>query len=69
MSPVGAASRRNASTLRMGATWLHGLGGRDGDLRIPLSHTDGHMLIVGVTGAGKTRTFDLLVTHFSKMAA
>ncbi|WP_295413008.1 conjugative transfer system coupling protein TraD, partial [uncultured Thiodictyon sp.] len=48
---------------RMGATWLHGLGGRDGDLRIPLSHTDGHMLIVGVTGAGKTRTFDLLVTQ------
>ena len=48
---------------RMGATWLHGLGGRDQDLRIPLSHTDGHMLIVGVTGAGKTRTFDLLVTQ------
>ena len=48
---------------RMGATWLHGLGGRDQDLRIPLAHTDGHLLIVGITGAGKTRTFDLLVTQ------
>ncbi len=47
----------------MGATWIHGLGGRDQDLRVPLEHIEGHLLIVGTTGAGKTRAFDLLVTQ------
>ena len=50
-------------TQRMGATWIHGLGGRDQDLRVPLEHIEGHLLIVGTTGAGKTRAFDLLVTQ------
>ena len=48
---------------RMGATWIHGLGGRDQDLCVPLEHIEGHLLIVGTTGAGKTRAFDLLVTQ------
>ncbi|WP_295590479.1 conjugative transfer system coupling protein TraD [uncultured Lamprocystis sp.] len=47
----------------MGATWLHGLGGRDRDVRVPLEHIEGHLLVVGTTGAGKTRLFDLLVTQ------
>ncbi len=48
---------------QLGTHWLHGLGGRDAEVQVPLSHLDGHLLIVGVTGAGKTRTFDLLVTQ------
>ncbi|WP_020503512.1 conjugative transfer system coupling protein TraD [Lamprocystis purpurea] len=48
---------------RMGATWIHGLGGRDQNLCVPLEHIEGHLLIVGTTGAGKTRAFDLLVTQ------
>ncbi|MGD8275804.1 MAG: type IV secretion system DNA-binding domain-containing protein, partial [Thiohalocapsa sp.] len=48
---------------RIGATWLHGMGGRDREAQIPLEHTEGHMLVVGTTGAGKTRLFDLLVTQ------
>ncbi|MFZ0789790.1 MAG: conjugative transfer system coupling protein TraD, partial [Chromatiaceae bacterium] len=48
---------------RLGATWIHGLGGADQEIRVPLSHTEGHLLVVGTTGCGKTRLFDLLVTQ------
>ena len=48
---------------RLGATWIHGIGGADREVRIPLEHTEGHLLIVGITGCGKTRLFDLLVTQ------
>jgi len=48
---------------RMGATWIHGLGCGDHDMLVPLEHTEGHLLIVGTTGCGKTRLFDLLVTQ------
>jgi conjugal transfer pilus assembly protein TraD len=47
----------------MGAQWIHGLGETEQDIRVPLSHVEGHMLVVGTTGAGKTRLFDLLVTQ------
>jgi conjugal transfer pilus assembly protein TraD len=32
-------------------------------VRLPLAHAEGHLLVVGTTGAGKTRLFDLLVTQ------
>ena len=48
---------------RLGAHWIHGLSDREQEIRLPLSHTEGHLLVVGTTGAGKTRLFDLLVTQ------
>ena len=48
---------------RLGADWIHGLGERERAVRLPLVHTEGHLLVVGTTGAGKTRLFDLLVTQ------
>jgi len=48
---------------RMGALWIHGLSDYDKDIMQPIGHSDGHTLIVGTTGAGKTRLFDLLVTQ------
>lgn len=48
---------------RMGATWIHGLEPSEAPVLQPLQHTSGHTLIVGTTGAGKTRTFDLLITQ------
>ncbi|MGN1393016.1 MAG: conjugative transfer system coupling protein TraD [Succinivibrionaceae bacterium] len=33
------------------------------DIHIPLKFLDGHTLIVGTTGAGKTRLFDLLISQ------
>lgn len=46
-----------------GARWIHGLGDEEKDVFQPLSHTEGHTLIVGTTGAGKTRCFDLLISQ------
>ena len=48
---------------RMGAQWIHGLGARERPIRLPISHSEGHLLVVGTTGAGKTRLFDLLVAQ------
>jgi conjugal transfer pilus assembly protein TraD len=48
---------------RMGATWVHGLETRETEVFQPISHTAGRTLIVGTTGAGKTRLFDSLVTQ------
>ena len=48
----------------LGAGWLHGIGAdRERPLTLPLSHAMGHTLIVGTTGAGKTRLFDLLIAQ------
>ena len=61
--------KRDVSTLiptdhqRMGSAWIHGLEISESAVRQPIQHTAGHTLIVGTTGAGKTRAFDLLVTQ------
>ena len=44
--------------------WIHGVGGaREGHVRAPLKLLEGHTLILGTTGSGKTRLFDLLITQ------
>lgn len=47
----------------MGATWIHGLETHECEILQPLQHTAGHTLIVGTTGAGKSRSFDLMITQ------
>jgi conjugal transfer pilus assembly protein TraD len=47
----------------LGAHWIHGLGRRERDVHLPLTHTAGHLLVVGTTGSGMTRLFDFLVTQ------
>ena len=47
----------------MGANWIHGMSPFEKELIQPITHTEGHLLIVGTTGSGKTRTFDLLITQ------
>ncbi|MEO1020850.1 MAG: DUF87 domain-containing protein, partial [Pseudomonadota bacterium] len=47
-----------------GATFLHGLGTkRERDVYLTDEETKGHTLIVGTTGAGKTRAADLIVSQ------
>ncbi len=46
-----------------GAAWLHGLAQKEDEVDIPLSMLDGQTLIVGTTGAGKTRLLDMIVTQ------
>jgi len=60
---VGPSRMADLSLTRIGAHWLHGLAPREDDLSVPLSTIEGHMLVVGTTGAGKTRLFDLLITQ------
>ena len=43
-----------------GSYWLHGLDKED-DITVPLELLEGHTLIVGSTGVGKTRLFDLCI--------
>ncbi|MHB8409976.1 MAG: conjugative transfer system coupling protein TraD [Acidiferrobacterales bacterium] len=45
-----------------GVPWIHGLG-QSTDAVLPLKFADGHVFIVGTTGVGKTRAFDLMITQ------
>lgn len=47
----------------MGQKWIHGLNSKTKDLNIPASWFNGHLLILGTTGSGKTRLADLLCTQ------
>lgn len=47
----------------IGAPWIHGVGEEEKDIWMKLSHADGHTLIFGTTGSGKTRCFDLLISQ------
>ncbi|MCF7990921.1 MAG: conjugative transfer system coupling protein TraD [Thiohalocapsa sp.] len=60
---VGPSRITDVSPTLIGARWLHGLAPREDDLAVPLATIEGHMLVVGTTGAGKTRLFDLLITQ------
>ena len=43
------------SIRKKGQTWIHGVGEEETDLFQPLSHSEGHTLIIGTTGAGKAQ--------------
>ena len=47
----------------IGWSWIHGLERSEQRIWQPIVDTKGHTLVVGTTGSGKTRTFDLLVTQ------
>ena len=48
----------------IGANWIHGVELAEQELTQPFLHTEGHTLITGTTGAGKTRLFILLVAQY-----
>jgi len=47
----------------MGVRWLHGIELNEEPIFQPMKHVEGHTLITGTTGSGKTRLFDLLITQ------
>lgn len=53
----------NPQADQIGATWIHGLETTESNIRVPISHFDGHVLICGTTGSGKTRALDCLITQ------
>ena len=46
-----------------GATWIHGVEPEETDQYQPIKHAEGHTLLTGTTGSGKTRCFDLLISQ------
>ena len=46
-----------------GYHYVHGVGDREGDLYVAYESLRGHTYIVGTTGAGKTRTFEILIAQ------
>ena len=48
---------------QQGYPWIHGVGDGEDDVFQPIAHTEGHTLIIGTTGSGKTRCFDLLISQ------
>ena len=47
----------------MGQRWIHGLSTKHEQIAIPANWFNGHLLILGTTGSGKTRLADLLNTQ------
>ena len=47
----------------MGQKWIHGLNEETREINVPASWFNGHLLILGTTGSGKTRLADLLCTQ------
>lgn len=52
-----------AESDQIGQTWIHGLEPKESDIYQSLRHSEGQNLIVGTTGSGKTRLFDLLISQ------
>lgn len=48
---------------QIGQSWIHGVGEKEEKIFQPLAHSEGHTLIIGTTGSGKTRCFDLLISQ------
>ncbi|MDO8826059.1 conjugative transfer system coupling protein TraD [Methylophaga sp.] len=47
-----------------GSPWIHGLNlGKENEINIPLKSLEGHTIMFGTTGAGKTRAYELMVTQ------
>lgn len=44
----------------MGKPWIHGVEPDEIDIDLPLEHLNGHTIVYGTTGSGKTRLFDLI---------
>lgn len=47
-----------------GSPWIHGLNmGKEKDINVPLKSLEGHTIMFGTTGAGKTRAYEVMVTQ------
>lgn len=56
-------STKRTTDKQMGQTWIHGVEPKEQKMYQSISHSEGQNLIVGTTGSGKTRLFDLLISQ------
>lgn len=59
---VSNTSKRTTGN-QIGQTWIHGVEPDEQRMYQALTHSEGQNLIVGTTGSGKTRLFDLLISQ------
>ncbi len=52
---------QDATRGAIGVPWLHGVGTRETDIRLPLEHQAGHLLLVGTTRSFKTKLLILII--------
>lgn len=45
----------------LGSPWIHGIDPDEKDIVVPLKHLEGHTLILGTTGSGKTRALETMI--------
>ena len=54
----------NTNQKHPGSLWIHGLNrGREHGINIPLKSLEGHTIMFGTTGAGKTRAYEIMVAQ------
>lgn len=63
LSFIGALVKELKPLPVMGQRWIHGLNTKHEQIAVPASWFNGHLLILGTTGSGKTRLADLLNTQ------
>lgn len=47
----------------IGAPWIHGVSETEEEVKVPLDHIEGQTLVLGTTGAGKTRLLETLISQ------
>lgn len=55
--------KKKTEVMPIGHPWIHGVEMNEKEIFQPLPHGEGHTVVFGTTGSGKTRLFDLLVTQ------
>lgn len=63
-SVTNKAKKKNTDPNKsIGQTWIHGIEPKEKEIYQPLKDAEGHTAIIGTTGSGKTRLFDLLISQ------
>ena len=47
----------------VGLAWIHGIEEKEEQIYVPLSSIEGHTLVFGTTGSGKTRLFEVMIVQ------
>ncbi|MGP9551957.1 conjugative transfer system coupling protein TraD [Halomonas sp. AOP42-D1-22] len=63
INQMNRSIRSSKKEAPLGQSWIHGAEPEETKIYQPLKHTEGHTLIVGTTGSGKTRLFDNLISQ------
>lgn len=59
-----SGAKSNVDQKYPGSPWIHGLNlGKENPVNIPLMSLEGHTIMFGTTGAGKTRAYEVMVTQ------